>query len=554
MATSRGPGRGAVTLAHTPPRAAGSNARHALSLLLAITLVAGLAALDAPRATGVGSAAARTRPVPASRAARPARPAAVPRPAEALTPPADRPPPARVQLDRLRWSPDGALLALEARYLDGADVSIDTLLVDLTEGSVRPTAPTARAFALSADGTRLAIASHYALWCGPAGDPAQLLPLQRLDPTRDVVERLGFNPAGDTLLVALRRDGGAGLDLSRIPLAAGGRPVAWRAADGAPADSAWARFTATEPVPVRVNPFPGLYEPVRTNLFFLERTDRDSPNGGAQWFFDLHHRNNADGSERVLARQIAPFACSVSPDSMWVAIAGAEYHHDYGGGVSRTLWLASPDGLEFSRVTRLGEPRADLKVTAMAWRAGRLWFLTPDGLWNVSPTEGRARRVRLGPPRPAWADELPKPARVLACFLPDTHADSTSALRQCLGLRAQGLPAWVAGPAGGPFQVALGAATDSTTLRLLLRDSQARSLVDDFPPRWCLATAEGLPLAYNIVRDPRTGREAWLTATGAPGCLAGELWLTERPGGARLRLIRAMSAPSRAAGAEPERR
>jgi hypothetical protein len=64
--------------------------------------------------------------------------------------------------------------------------------------------------------------------------------------------------------------------------------------------------------------------------------------------------------------------------------------------------------------------------------------------------------------------------------------------------------------------------------------------MDDLPPRCCLAAA-GLPLAYNIVRDPRTGREAWLTATGAPGCLAGELWLTERAGATRTRLIKAMA-------------
>jgi hypothetical protein len=346
------------------------------------------------------------------------------------------------------------MLALEARYLNGSDVSLDTLLIDLTEGSLRPTAPRARAFAVSADGARLAVASHYALWCGPAGEPERLAPLQRLDPTRDVVERLGFNAAGDTLLVALRRDGAPWLDLSRLPVALSGRPILQRADAGAPADSAWARWGATEAVAVRPSPFPGLYQSVRTSLFFLERTEREAPNGGAQWFFDLHQRDSADGSERILARQIAPFACSVSPDSMWVAMAGAEYHHDYGGGVSRTLWIASAVGLEFSRVTRLGEPRAEVVVTALAWRAGRLWFLTPDGLWSVSPTDGRARRVIVGPSRPAWADELPGPAHVLSCVLPDTHADSTSALRQCQGLRAQGLPAWVAGPAGGPFRVA----------------------------------------------------------------------------------------------------
>ena len=328
--------------------------------------------------------------------------------------------------------------------------------------------------------------------------------------------------------------------MSAIPVAGRLRGSAQRVREGAPADSAWARLGADEVVAVRSNPFPGLYQSVRTDLFFLERTDRDAPNGGAQWFFDLHHRNSADGSERVLARQIAPFACAVSPDSMWVAIAGAEYHHDYGGGVSRTLWLASPDGLEFSSVILEGRPHADVAVTAMQWRAGRLWFVTPEGLWVVSPGDGRARRVDVGAPPPKWARELPAPTRVLTCVLPDTHADSTSALRRREGLRAQGLPAWVMGAAGGPFQVAVGAAVDSTTLRTLLLDPQGRSLLDDFPIRGCLAASEGLPLAYDIVRDPRTGREAWLTAVGAPGLRAGELWLTERPGGGRIRLLKAM--------------
>ena len=175
----------------------------------------GLNPLDAPGKPGsrpgrhvAGSAIQLARHCGAALFLALAAPAAAETPA--LLPPPDRPPPARVQLDRLKWAPDGAALAVEARFLDGADTAIDTLVIDLTEGSLHPASPQAMTFALSADEEQLAVASRYAIWCGPAGRTVALVPLQRLDPTTDLVERLGFNAAGDTLFVALRRAGGRG--------------------------------------------------------------------------------------------------------------------------------------------------------------------------------------------------------------------------------------------------------------------------------------------------------------------------------------------------------
>jgi hypothetical protein len=229
----------------------------------------------------------------------------------------------RVLLDRLTWSPDGNHLAVEAALEGQGDPILDTLLVDLSRGGVSMRSPRPLRMAFHERRGLMAVAARYALMLGSSESPESLRVLTALNPARDTVDRVAFASGGDTIFVMSHPPGGAGFDIVATSLADGRQKLVNRVSTQREADSLWSRrLPNREPAAVAAIPFSTVYLPVRGAVFHLERSERGSPAGGT-WLYDLHRRVVATGEENVLARAVAIYATVVSPDSGWVAFAGA---------------------------------------------------------------------------------------------------------------------------------------------------------------------------------------------------------------------------------------
>jgi hypothetical protein len=263
------------------------------------------------------------------------------------------------------------------------------------------------------------------------------------------------------------------------------------------------------------------------------------PTAGA-WLYDLHWRGSREGEERILAKSIVVHASLVSPDSQWVALAGAVAKADYGGRLGRCLWLASADGKTFYTAQVEGvRDLESLPITSFTWNRGRLWFLTGGGLFDLEPGVGRARRIPLGPDSPGWCATLSDGASIYTLAFADSFPDSTRAVDMRETLRRDGWPAWVLVEPSGSFRVAVGAAAASADLEQLGLELHAKGR-DRFEVRRASAADLGLPFPYGGVKMPGGWREAYLTGVGPPGGAASELWLSEKHGERQIRLLPAM--------------
>ncbi|TPW12817.1 MAG: hypothetical protein FD129_1392, partial [bacterium] len=462
--------------------------------------------------------------------------------------------PARVTFDHLTWAPDGSALAAEARFESSEGVATDTLLIDLTEGSLSTREFRPSLFALDRGGARFTAISRYALVAGTLENPERLERLAGHDPARLESVRLAFSARGDSILLLTRARNSSSYELAAWPFPSGRQVVRSRHADRSSALRAFAASTDDgQPLAVEEVPFPHLYQTIGSNLFHLEPSQVPVPGVSSLWLFNLFHRNRDLGQSRLLATQVAPYECLVSPDSGWIAMAGHKARPDYGGRLDKSLWIASADGSIFFSVSPPGGRGPNsAAVRAMTWRDGHLWYSTPDGLFDLDPVAGRSRRVVLGAPAPAWSANLEAGTPLWTLLSRSGATDTVQAVRERESLREKGWPAWVATWQSG-YRAAVGAEGSEAELQPLASDLVQKGETG-FSAARVDAAASGSPFPWGVVRSPVDAREAYLVSAGPAGFTAGEIWLTERQGARQIRLVRAMllaPLPSPGAGAIP---
>ncbi len=446
----------------------------------------------------------------------------------------------RVLLDRLTWSPDGGHLAVEARSLQGRDAVVDTLLVDLSSGSITERNPRPLLAAFDPAGTRIATLTRHALRLGPAASPGESEVLATLQPGSGSVRRMKFTAGGDTLL--LLRDTRLYTETVAMECGSGRQSIVDRRPRSSDAADTWGMAAPGEMEPVEPAPFGSIYLPVRIGLFFLERSMIEVQGLEGRWLYDLHFRNDVEGTEVLLARNFVPHLTRVSPDSVWLAVAGSMARPDYGGGVSPGLLLLSTDGRTVYTVRPEGAPAASLSVTAMAWSGGTLWLTTEKGLFRVDPEVGRALPVSVGPAAPAWTDSLDRSLELTSLVFQGIESDTSSAVPRREELRRVGFPAWIMPAVDGSagYQVAVGAATRNEELEAWGAEL-TRLGIQDFDVVPFFASAAGVPFPHGTRRGPGN-REAFFVAVGPLGRRAHELWITEKNGARRVRLMAARGA------------
>ena len=298
--------------------------------------------------------------------------------------------------------------------------------------------------------------------------------------------------------------------------------------------------------PVEPVPFGVLYTPVRRGLFFLERSTTQVRGLEGHWLYDLHFRNDQDTTEVLLARSFVPFLSLVSPDSAWIAIAGDVARPDYGGSLCPELLMISTDGSRIYTVLPEGAPSTSaVEIRAMGWTGREFCYVTAAGLFRIDPEIGRSRAALLGPPAPGWSDSLAPAISVTSLVLPEFLPDTTAAARARDRLRRDGLPAWILpadriAPDSAGFRVVIAAAGESDDLESWAMELERRG-IHDFEVRTFPAVDAGIPFPYGGSRGPDR-REAFLVDVGPPW--SSELWISERNGARRVRLIRAMATPS----------
>jgi hypothetical protein len=298
-------------------------------------------------------------------------------------------------------------------------------------------------------------------------------------------------------------------------------------------------MTSVDPVP-----FGAIYIQVQHGLFFLERSMTEVQGLEGHWHYDLHFRNDREETEVLLSRNFVPFLTLVSPDSSWMAIASGRARPDYGGGVSPELMIVSTDGATIYTVHPERAPAASVNVRAMIWHGGELWYTATGGLFRVDPEVGRARSVPVGPAPPAWSDRLAAETPVSSLLFKGEYDDTSTATPLREELRRAGFPAWITpAPQGGPgFRVAVGAAADNADLEVWGVEL-TKAGFQNFDVQTLPAAPAGIPFPYGAVRGP-DHREAFFISVGPPGQRAQELWITEKNGARRVRLLRAVGAGS----------
>ncbi|HEX7877799.1 MAG TPA: hypothetical protein VF720_00215 [Candidatus Eisenbacteria bacterium] len=448
---------------------------------------------------------------------------------------------ARVTFDHLTWAPEGSALAVEARFESSDGVATDTLLVDLTEGSVATRQFRPSHFALDAGGRRIVAAGRYAMVTASLDDPDRLERLSGRDPARQEVVRLSFTARGDSVLLLSRTRGSVRYELSAWPWPTGRQAMRLITSSRTDAIRAFnAAASATRPLAVEEDPLPHLYRQIGSNLFHLEASQTPVPGVPSFGLFNLFHRDMERGQSKLLATNVAPYDLLASPDSAWVAVAGHRAVADYGGRLVKCLWIASTDGAIFFSVAPTGERSyhpAD--VRAMCWVSRKLWYSTPDGLFSVDPATGRAVRITLGPPPPVWSAQLAPSTPLWTLLSRSSAIDTAEAVRERERLRKDGWPAWVTTWQGDRFRAAIGSAVDEASLAPL-----SKRLVEAGHTGFSAArvdpVASGSPFPWGMVKSPVDSREAYLVSVGPPGFTAGEIWLTELQGARQIRLVKAM--------------
>jgi len=450
---------------------------------------------------------------------------------------------ARVTFDHLTWAPDGGALAVEARFESPDGVATDTLLVDLTLGSVATRQFRPSIFAVDAAGRRIVAADRYAIVTTSLAEPERLERLAGRDPARQEPVRLAFTTGQDSVLLLSRTRGAVRYELSAWPWPTGRQAMRLITASREEALRAFnAAASSRRTLAVEEDPLPHLYRTIGANLFHLEASQTPVPGVASFGLFNLFHRDTSRGQSKLLATNVAPYDLLVSPDSTWAAIAGHRAVADYGGRLVKCLWIASTDGAIFFSVSPSGERSfhpAD--VRAMSWVAGTLWYSTPDGLFTVDPTTGRAVRLTLGPQPPVWSAQLTPSMSLWTLLSRSSATDTAEAVRERERLRKAGWPAWVTVWQGDRFRAAIGSGVDEASLAPLSQRLVEAGLTGYSAAR-VDPVAAGATFPWGAVRSPVDSREAYLVSVGPPGFTAGEIWLTELQGARQIRLVKGMLA------------